>query len=383
MKTGFIFLILAFGFSAICTDKEDPFEKYLKKEFKAEGERLLARKWYNQIKERMKSIDLPIQFYGKVIDQNGVPLVNAVVTYYTSGYCPDNYERYYFNTNRPVNVVKTNNSGLFEITGVEGAELIIKKLEISGYEYLKENTSFDYIGDLQNRLHAIVAGEEYKKPTKEELKKHFGGDFDEEAYEKDLIVGPFKPDKNNPVIFKMRKKEKQEFMLDSKEAIHFYNELENICYIDAADLRSTKFYTNKAGFGEWSKQYHADLILSIKDERNNRFVFTVQDKDSGIIKSKEKLYVAPEKGYVQELTIGMDEVDTPSSETFYIYLKGRGGKIYSRIEIETENPNIIIQNIWTNPHGSKTLEQLEKPLTGDDRSKLLKEIFTRLGYKDQ
>ncbi len=109
--------------------------------------------------ETSNTVNRTIEFYGKAVDENGVPLSGANV-YFGCIIYPENH----FATN-----VLTDAQGMFSFGSVMGAILNVQ-VSKTGYEEVQ--------GTNQNRF-------TYYSPT----------------------GGGFTPDSNNPVIFHLRKKE--------------------------------------------------------------------------------------------------------------------------------------------------------------------------------
>jgi hypothetical protein len=109
--------------------------------------------------EARQTVNRPIEFYGKAVDEKGEPLAGARVEFNCQGY-PDEYQT----TN-----VLTASDGTFGLTGQTGMLLHVH-LAIEGYE--------EVAGTNQNKFM-------YYSPSP---------------------TAGFKPDPNNPVVFYLRKR---------------------------------------------------------------------------------------------------------------------------------------------------------------------------------
>lgn len=115
--------------------------------------------WSNAVQEMSQQMNRPIEFYGKAVKENGEPLRGAKV----------NFSCFSFPEKRLVTNAVTDDQGLFLLTGVSGATLIVRVSNMD-YEELQ--------GTNQNNFN-------YYSPT----------------------GAGFSPDPSNPIIFYVRKKE--------------------------------------------------------------------------------------------------------------------------------------------------------------------------------
>ncbi len=274
--------------------------------------------------EMLKSRDVPIQFYGQVIDQNKQPVVNA-----------DVFINVEYSGGIKELTVKTNSQGLFELKNETGNFLFVDKIIKKGYEFsYKNNTSgFRYWAHFEKDRH--------------------------------------KPNKNRPVIFTMRKKEPPTLVvpgnfsrgLDPKGTEYELDLLERVI-IEAGKL------------GKYSKKEHADLRIKAtlsKDGSSYAVTFTTPDKKSGILVRDDLLYVAPAEGYAPRQTI---TVSIPEKVEKHLYIKGRQGGLYSRLDMtisasEEKKIGINIKS-WSNPTGSRNVD-FDENLYGQELDRVMEE----------
>lgn len=213
----------------------------------------------------------PIVFYGKFVDQNGNPIANVGVVINTETYSPN--PLLLFRANK-VTELKSDDNGRFEYKGI-GSKIIISYANVSlptGYSVLPNNNDrFHYAQGL---------------PGTQLVKLHT-------------------PDKDNPVVFTLRKKEKAEVItkISVWSNLHFAKKY----YID---LLGKKPDTNNWLFKESD--------LSGSDSGLIRPQFTVEQKmlsdNDGVLiketkfdflnniefqlgKEEDKNLTAPESGY--------------------------------------------------------------------------------------
>ena len=252
------------------------------------------------------SLQRSINFYGKVMDQHDQPVNLVQVQVSIRGLTRDKRK-----------VIKTDEKGVFEIRNQTGKYLFIKKIEKNGYEYMREKgkTSFQYGAYL----------------------------------EKDI----FKPDKNNPVVFHMRKKEPPTLVIPSKFGWKPDSAIE-----EEIDLIRGEMYTGniQRNFGRLA---HADMKVKTalsKDKTHFKLTMVTPDHDSGIILSDQLLYVPPETGYQPRVDLA---VPVSGEVKKHIYVKSRGGRVYSRIDTEVragQEEISISMKSWSNPNGIRNVD---------------------------
>lgn len=250
---------------------------------------------------------MPIEFYGKVVDQFGKPVDHAeVVLNWTTviGPVPD-----------PKKSVFTGQDGQFEITGIQGKGL-----------------SVDIFKDGYSRT------------------DNSQGDFEYAAfYQDDFHV----PDPNNPVIFRLQK------LMGAEPMCKFlpYGDIT----IGGVPL------TLNVENGKVAAQGDLAFFIVLGTETNRHgsdFTVVVQGLNgTGCIFSDEEfLFMAPEKGYQSTLSVNV-KVDDPKYSPFQelrFYVRTGTGK-YAAITAK-----VNLWNNWTgagfsaivyfNPSGSRNLE---------------------------
>ncbi|HPN84773.1 MAG TPA: hypothetical protein PK821_05490 [Victivallales bacterium] len=376
-RSVFVLAIACLSFFSFAGEDKEKYEKIFPRgNFRSEKERQKAIDGYNKYKKIIEPLQAKIIFYGKVMDQLGNTVPEAEITFHVMGFDPNAYGSLFYGQIAADKKLKTDNNGHFVIENYMGFGLGIDEVKAKGYEYIysSRETFFEYS---PHTIEKIYVKDDFKgENNKEEFEEYNRCLAEKKPF--------FKPDKNSPVVFHLRKKGQQEFLLQGDNSISFSPDpIENVCYVDVVDFRGMGYHTDRDGYEGWVKEYHVDLQISArKIGKKTYIVFIVSDKESGLLKLDEKLYIAPDDGYATELVIDVETLPSEQDKQMYLYLKGRGGKIYSRIEIETDKPGITIKNIWTNPRGSKILEPLEEEPVGDVKSKLLKKILKEFGYKD-
>jgi len=265
----------------------------------------VADEWQDRANQ-VRSKDVPLNFYGKVIDQELKPVIDVAVTVQIAYFDPT--VPYSFTGVKSV-VVHTDTAGLFSIEDQVGSAFSVSKISKEGYEYLYRELAFERI----------------------------------------------KADKHKPVIFNVRKKEKSEFIIPGE--FHFAFDSRNTAI--EVDLIKRQFAKpGILGTRDWAKDEQADIKIRTTLDSNSHYVvtFSTPDKGDGIIVSDQLLYVAPPDGYAPSQTLILP---MPGDLQKTLYLKGRQGRSYSRLNVRTrataEKLNVSIDS-WTNPNGSRNVD---------------------------
>ncbi len=250
---------------------------------------------------------VPIEFYGKVIDQHNMPVSQAIVKLEVGA--PDG---------RTYRDLITDNNGTFVLKDIKGKYLYINKIECEGFEYPKvaEHFSFNYGGNQEA--------------------KHI-------------------PDQNNPTIFKMWKKGESEPLIKSRKAYKIKSD-GSVYYIDL--LKERKSIDEPENF---------DLIVEMKIDKtngSNRYNWSIifKSRNGGLVETEDTfLYEAPEKGYQESIKLDFNNDDPKWSSIVErkFYLKSRNSRVYAalncKIFTKKEYSHIKIRSI-INPNGSTNLQ---------------------------
>ena len=266
----------------------------------------------------------PVEFYGKVIDQDGNPVPGVKVEAELMGY-NENYI-FIFKTAKPGEdqkrtriEVETDGSGLFSIKGMKGRILHIKGLNKDGYgPYYVDRGPFVYDPYLQDLFHAY--------PQK-------------------------------PVIFQMWKKGPTEPLIKAEADC-------SVPYdgrIVTVDLLTRKSKEGAAVPGDLRIQVRRAAKADLRT--HFPWSFAVDAVDGGILETDDPfLYRAPDSAYESGYEYVMDP--TQSKWAWEIkkrfYLRSRGGKIYASIELGVhanfDDAAFVEINYLANPAGSRNLE---------------------------
>jgi hypothetical protein len=262
--------------------------------------------------EKMDKVDsdfqwkMPIEFYGKVVDQFGQPVTGAEVELnWTTviGPVPDPKKR-----------VFTGSDGRFEVTDIQGKGITISVSKI-GYESESDwIQSFEYAAFYQDNFHV--------------------------------------PDQNNPVLFHLHK-------LLGAEPMYQFEANSEITFDRPPvmlDVATGKFAQN----GDFS----FSLRLDGRNEKEPDYTLQLgAQNNAGFILTTERFpFNAPENGYQTVMSIHQKagETNYNSRQTFHFYAKSHDGK-YGVVWFEVNVPRIgdtasCNATIRYNPSGSRNLE---------------------------
>lgn len=254
-----------------------------------------------------KMLDKPITYFGKVVDLHNAPVPNASVNIQIGQASGVNTKIYL-----------TDSNGVFEVSGISGSDFLITDIIAAGYEFLASNRENDHTG-----------------------------------YEND---GSRVIERNNPVVFIMRKKEPPTVVIPGDVSVVFvkdvkYYEVDLLKMVDEKPYGLNRYHGANA---------HIDIKTTVEYSSANdsyTFILEMPDADSGVIALDQMLYVSPETGYKPSYSI---TVPKGQKTTTYLYVKGRGGRIYTRLDTKfsAETEKIYwAASVATNPLGERNLDR--------------------------
>ena len=274
---------------------------------------------------RTRDTESELNFYGRVVNQYDKPVCGAKVIYELNKYGLMPFKR----------SVKTGSDGRFEIVGGRTALLFIKDVELDGYEYL---------------WHMNQLAFEYRSFYNDEIRH--------------------KPDKEHPVVFHIRKREEEgTIVLKGCSA--------NISFADGDEVKwaAHDFFSPKDGriADKCNERFTWDLEATAEnDPENERWILTLwtNGKNAGIQKSDKQLYMAPEEGYKQMLTIPI-EYRRSSNADLHFFVRTSNPVCYIRIDyyFVTSNKDRfhLDGDYFMNPYGERLLEELDWNDEGHER----------------
>lgn len=265
------------------------------------------------VREDIKKSQVPLDFYGRVVDQNGNGVAVARIRFSYVHFDPlQPFELFRGHSERSLT---SDNSGNFAIRGIKGYGFMIE-VDKDGYEASKSNF----------RGASIVGG-----PDK-----------------------PVKADPSSPMIFHLRKKGQAEPLVYFEKGYRLTRD------------GTPKFINLVTGR---TNDPNADLKIQAwtdegRKDKDSQYDFRVRIEvvNGGLVESQQEFdYIAPETGYVDSY-----EINSPASlgskwnkwPVRKFLLKLRDGELHGKIVftmIAGGDHGCIIE-VWLNPSGSRNLE---------------------------
>lgn len=264
----------------------------------------------------LKSKNVAINFYGKIIDQNENPIEGVTITAEISSY-NDRFMTTTDSNQRSREKIKsiTDETGSFSLTGLTGMTLTLEKFTKEGFKPSMRNRTFSY--------HVNEKGS---------------------------------TDPNNPTVYTMWKQKGETEGLIKMEKTYRFKPGNEI----TVDLLSSKARKGIAN-GDFYVQINRPEDATSKKPFN--WNIKIRAANGGILDTDDLfLYEAPIDGYKDtfDLEIKKEDSNWRSSLNKQFYLKSRNGEVYSSLKVEfipRYNGNVAIRLKWlTNPNGSRNLE---------------------------
>jgi hypothetical protein len=259
-------------------------------------------------------VNILLNFYGRVFDQEGRPVVGATVKLEA--------QADYFEENRSEQkqfTLQTDQNGDFKLIGGYGAIVTILSIEKDGFELSKKT------------------------------ERHY-------SY---TVPADFHPDANNPVVFKMWKQAGKETLVEKSK---IYKIVPNGQPFTIDLLK----HEEKPGISP-----PGDIVVRINRPgelapgRKFDWSYSIEAIDGGIIRTNSDfLYHAPEIGYEPKY-----EFSAPATNAHWFgwtrdqfYIKSRGGQVYGSLEVEVNSDHnggyaSFRIDSTLNPSGSHNLER--------------------------
>lgn len=265
----------------------------------------------NTVQPYWDQVHRPIEFYGRVVDENGKPVEGASIGFSWTFYHPEGS----FTTN-----ALSDGNGLFALKGVVGAELFVSVSKPGYYNVksLNQNNSFGYSTSLGSE--------------------------------------PFKPSPSDPVIFHLRRKGSGVDLITSQHGI--FPELEFSVPRDGTTIRVDFFGQKVASQGQLE-------VSSVKPPRGqvaSEWSFRLSIPDGGFVEENDEFpFEAPESGYQTTLEFHFQAGETNWTDTLrrsYYIVFGQPPK-YGRIDVETGAYMGVDLGYAINPDGTRNLEPKE------------------------
>lgn len=280
-----------------------------------EQDRLASEYKFEKMRQLAASQDVPIAFYGILWDQNGNAVPGATVEVQIKHYDPVKLTDV-----KTVQVVSTND-GHFAVLGEKGSTLSVRQISKYGYEYLRDGT--------------------------QQTSFNFWDWMPEKA---------FHSDPNQPVVFRVRKKEPPTLVIPGD----FHPQLKYSGDVRAVDLVQREVWKLGVDATREYPELTQDLLVTVQqDESKSECTVTLSTTNAmdGVLMSDDLLYVAPVSGYQSKVEFSLPMGARNEAKRFY--LKGRGGNLYARIDVNLiayPERLFFTMRTWANPRGERNLD---------------------------
>jgi hypothetical protein len=266
--------------------------------------------WSNMVQNWSQQIHRPIEFYGKVVDENGQPVEGANIDFSWVYYHPEAS----FTTN-----TLSDRDGLFALKGVVGAEMVVYAGK-PGYYTVKSLNQINF-------SYSELPGQQ-----------------------------PFHPDPNNPIVFHLRKKGQGADLITSQHGV--FPDLEFSGPRDGSTVR-VDFFNQKVGT---EGQLELSSVKPPRGQAASKWSFRLSVPDGGLIEENDEFpFEAPASGYQSmiEFDFKAGEINwTDTLHKHYYIVFGQPPK-YGRIDVETGAYMGVDLGYTINPDDTRNLEPKE------------------------
>jgi hypothetical protein len=279
-------------------------------EITEEEKKLWLERFQTGLQQRVSEANVPIDFYGKIIDQNGDPVVGAEIEYGIAGY----------SVTKVIDVTTgfaiSSSEGIFEINNENGEKLFIREIKKKNYTYYvtqNPKSSFDYWA--------------YGSSSR------------------------FVPNENEPIVFYVRKQEELAFTLKSDRLMSKDLDFGKVFY---GSLKDGRVWPNDHPRFNFQRDF--EMVVQRREGQDPLLTITMLGENAGVILSTETVYEAPANGYNSSL-----EIICEDDEKYVFFMRNKEG-LYAKIEgyFSTMEPDhsLVRTDItsWLNPYGDRNLE---------------------------
>lgn len=263
--------------------------------------------------------NIPIEFYGKIIDQNSNPVVGVKINVTVrQQYAVSAIERTSISKEIPMEAT-SERDGRFVIRGEKGDSLHIDSIQKEGYLLSpKTENIYPYVSSIE----------------------------------------PFHPNSLNPVIIKMWKE------LPVKEQLITGN---HVFGIDIGKTYTLDLIQGKKFAGEAVGDLQVAITRPTDAKPGDKYPWSVSIEaiNGGLVQAPpddEFMYLAPESGYESkfEVELNPDDADWKKEINKRFFVCSRNGQVYGRIQVTVYaiyNVHSAIEvNYALNPNGSRNLQ---------------------------
>jgi len=289
----------------------------------------------DEIRKIVKASEVPIYFLGKIIDQHSMPVQNAQVKIHLTYF--DNSKPNDFYSGLKIINLYTDSNGIFKLDNKKGIKITVNKIHKDGYEYIRK----------WNKKRTFQYGD--------------GGQG---------LLNIYKPQKDIPVIFRLRKRGLGTYLLDYSRNSHSIGKKPPFKFW--CDFVNNQYSETDPAENKARIQFVPDIEVEVREGARSdvQIVLKTFGDNAGIIKTPivelgqgglidRMLYKAPDTGYISRIKLIFSLKDF---KTMYLYIKSREPAIYTRckVDIMLRKDNLqFTYKTWTNPYGEMNLDEAE------------------------
>lgn len=261
--------------------------------------------------------NIPIDFYGKIIDQDSNPVVGVKIDVtIRQQYVISAILRTSTDKEIPLNVVSGQN-GCFVIHGKNGDSVHIDSIQKDGYRLSpKVEKTYAYVSSIE----------------------------------------PFHPDSQNPVIIKMWKLGESANLISHRTLFGF-----RPGRIYTLDILTDKKIENGSANGDLRIQFERQSVLTPREAYP--WSLEISAVDGGLVETTDEFeYVAPESGYQPQISFQTNSISpkaVPDITKDY-YFTSRNGRVYGVVSLQIfsdyNGQSAILVNSRINSNGSRDLQ---------------------------
>ena len=264
-----------------------------------------SKEWNRRMSiDRSWEWKIPINFYGKVVDENGEPVQGVQASLIWNDLSPTE--------GTSTTTVVSDAQGLFSLTGTTGKHLQVRITKEGYYSFAKNQIGFEYAA-------------------------YFDPDYH------------YAPDPSRPVVFHLKKK-------GEVEGLVFFEREIPVSLNSPVAVDLIKGKTDSAG-----GHLFIEVVSNGMPSRSGNWSAHLRVPGGGIQGSAEEFpFLAPPDGYEAEIVITQDTLKPPAWPGVYqggglFFIKTPEG--YGRVEIRMIPGKSFLRLLsWFNPSGSRNLE---------------------------
>lgn len=289
------------------------------------------QKWRDEVKEKLRLANQPMDFYGQVLDQANQPVKGLKIAIKAFSLIDPTGKSEDWDQDEKEYELTSGADGRFEFRGKKGAGIEVELQRKEGYLYsINTRKSFDY------------------DPTDDPTGRY-----------------PLhKPDAQRPVVFRVWKAQGGETVV--KWEAHGSKAIPQDGTFVAVDLLEHEFRAAESLAADFRVALTAEIPPNAKPSYKCRWSVRIEAIDGGlVVTADEYMYLAPESGYQTAVEFVFDPANADwerGRQPIKFYLQSGGGTYCARVtldigpRVDLPTGTVLIQSV-INLTGSRNLEE--------------------------